>query len=125
MTTLRSLLFVSLFCFGCLAKIEMPADGGNSSHGDGGIPPNWAVLTWVAPTMNTDGTALTDLGGFFVYHGTADPITTDNATKLDVGDVTTYTFKDLDAGMHYFAVSTYNLEGVESAFSMTAEDSIP
>jgi hypothetical protein len=87
--------------------------------------PDEAILTWTPPTMNTDGSPITNLGGYFVYHGTVDPITVANANKIDVGNVTTYTFLHLAPGTHYFAVSTYNTDGVESDFSMTASKVIP
>jgi hypothetical protein len=91
---------------------------------DLGVPPDDAVLNWDAPTMNTDGTPLTDLAGYYVYHGLSSPITKANSTQLDVGNVTTYTFHHLPPGVHYFAVSAYTTTGDESDLTLTASKTI-
>jgi hypothetical protein len=83
-----------------------------------------ATLTWTAPRQNTDGSSLTDLAGFRVYSGTdpgalaprqlvADPL----ATQVQV--------TGLPSGTWYFAVSAYNIGGVESALSNVGSKSIP
>lgn len=71
-------------------------------------------LSWVAPTQNTDGSALTNLAGFKVYRGT----TATNLTLLTtIASPTTVTFKDagLAAGTWFYAVTAYTTAGVESA----------
>lgn len=82
-----------------------------------------ANLSWLAPTQNTDGSALTNLAGYRIYHGT-------NASSLSyaaqVGASTTsYIYGSLASGTHYFAVSAYNAVGVESALSTVGSKSIP
>jgi hypothetical protein len=75
-----------------------------------------ASLTWTAPTQNTDGSALIDLAGYKVYHGTS-------ASALnEIFDVpgaasTTYAFNQLATGTHYFAVAAYSHSGVQSSIS--------
>lgn len=71
-----------------------------------------ALVSWSVPTMNTDGTALTDLAGFHVYYGT-DP---GNLTRVDVqgANNVTYNAGSLIAGTYYFTVAAYNISGVES-----------
>lgn len=72
-----------------------------------------ATLTWVAPTTNTDGTALTNLSGFNIYSGTS-------ATALSflaqAKGATTLTYQALNqaAGTQYYAVTAYNTQGLES-----------
>jgi hypothetical protein len=73
-----------------------------------------AILTWDAPTTNVDGTPLTDLAGYKVYHGTAPRA---YGSPIDAKLVTTYTFIGLGEGTHYFAVTAYDLAGNESPFS--------
>ena len=75
-----------------------------------------ATLSWTAPTQNTDGSQLTDLAGYRVYHG-ASPNALDQMTQLPGASTTTYTFNQLSIGTHYFAVAAYNTSGVESALS--------
>jgi hypothetical protein len=80
-----------------------------------------AALTWTAPTQNTDGTPLTNLAGYRVYHGLS-------ASALnDVIPVTgtSYNFTALASGTHYFAVSAYSTAGVGSALSAVGSKVIP
>jgi len=77
-----------------------------------------AVLSWTAPTTNTDGSALTDLAGYKIYYGTASgaygtPIDAGSA----VGSPPGYTVNNLGIGTYYFAVTAYDTAGRESAFS--------
>jgi hypothetical protein len=82
-----------------------------------------ATLSWSAPTQNTDGSALTDLAGFRVYHGTS-PDALDEMTQLPGASATTYAFDQLSAGTHYFAVAAYTASGVESALSTVGSKTI-
>jgi hypothetical protein len=88
-------------------------------------PADEAILTWTTPTMNMDGTPLTNLAGYYVYHGIINPLTVDNSTKIDVGNVNTYTFYHLASGTHYFAVSTYNTNAEESDLSQVGTKVVP
>lgn len=87
-------------------------------------PAGTATLSWTAPTQNTDGSALTDLAGYRVYHGT-DPNALNDIIQLASAGTTTYTFSQLASGTHYFAVSAYTSSGVESALSGTGSKTIP
>lgn len=79
---------------------------------------NTATLTWVIPTTNTDGSALTNLAGFQVFRrlNNAD-LNGGEMTPLTDPKATTYTFKNLLAGTHYFGVQAVNADGVPSAMS--------
>ena len=74
-------------------------------------------LAWQAPTSNADGTPLGDLAGFRVYYGSVSPLTVDNATTVDVGNVTTFTVNDLQPGVYYFAVAAVDQNGNASSLS--------
>ncbi len=83
-----------------------------------------AVLSWTAPTTNTDGSALTNLASYKVYHaatsagvGTATPI-------VVTAPATTYTVAGLAAGTRYFGVRAVNAAGVESDMSNVASKAI-
>jgi hypothetical protein len=73
------------------------------------------ILSWNAPTTNTDGSSLTNLGGYKVYWGTSSGVYT---TTLDVGNVLQYTLNNFAGGYtYYFAVKAYNASSVESSYS--------
>lgn len=69
-------------------------------------------LTWEAPTLNEDGSALTDLSGFYVYQGTSQTSLVKLATNL--GPTARELSLSLPVGTFYFALSAYS-PGGESA----------
>src|SRR3989344_8270826 len=73
-----------------------------------------AVLSWDPPTTNTDGSWLTDLGGYRLYYGTASG---NYGSVIDAGNVITHTVTGLSGGTYYFAVTAYDTSGNESGFS--------
>lgn len=73
-----------------------------------------ATLDWVAPTKNTDGSALTNLSGYRILEGTSAQAM---ASAANVGLVTTYSFES-PIGPRYWAVKA--IAGAnESALSNT------
>jgi hypothetical protein len=82
-----------------------------------------ATLSWTAPTQNTNGTQLTNLAGFRVYHGTSAGSLT-YVTQVGV-NTTSYVSSSLASGTHYFAVSAYNSTGAESSMSVVGSKNIP
>lgn len=78
--------------------------------------PGTAVLSWTAPTQNTDGSPLTNLAGFNIYSGAVNP----PATKTVISNPATrsYTFAGLAAGSTgVYQVTALNTTGQESARS--------
>jgi hypothetical protein len=73
-----------------------------------------ATLAWIAPTTYTDGTTLTSLWGYKIYYGTSPGNYT---ISVNVGNVTTYTVTNLSTGTYYFAVTAYDISGIESSYS--------
>lgn len=74
-----------------------------------------ASLTWNPVTS-------TNLAGYKVYVGTAPGV---YGTPLDVGNMTSYTVNNLSIGTtYYFAVTSYNTTGKESAPSNEVSKSI-
>lgn len=82
-----------------------------------------AVVTWSAPTKNTDGTALTDLYGYWVYRGTEPGVWKEQVQVVGAAS-TSYTFKQLPAGTHYFAVAAVNNAGTESPLSAVGSKTV-
>jgi hypothetical protein len=82
--------------------------------------PGTATLTWVAPTQNTDGSALTDLSGYVIYYGSsADNL--NNNISVSSAAATSHTVNGLTKGAtYYFAISSVNSSGVVSTLSGVA-----
>lgn len=88
-------------------------------------PPSGKVmLSWVAPSQNTDGSTLTDLAGFFVYRGSSAEALNERVELLGTS-MTSFEFTGLASGVHYFAVSAFNSSRVESALSAIGSKQIP
>jgi hypothetical protein len=83
-----------------------------------------AALSWTAPSQNTDGSPLSDLAGYRVYHGMSANALNETIQVVGGGN-TSYTFDALSSGTHYFAVAAYNTTGVESALSAVGSKTIP
>lgn len=82
------------------------------------------VLTWTAPTLNNDGTALTDLASYNVYSGASSTTLTKLASVPAAS--TTYTAIGLTPGQtYYFAVSSVSTSEGEGAQSNTVTAAIP
>ena len=81
-----------------------------------------ATLAWQAPTENEDGTPITGLAGYRIYFG---PSATELNQLIEVSDAasTTYVINGLTPGTYYFAVSAYNVFGIEGPLSNIASKS--
>ena len=74
---------------------------------------NYAQLAWEPPTTNADGTPLTDLGGYRIYHTTAPGACHAPEGQIDVNTLA-YAFTGLAPGTHYFTLTAFDLSGNES-----------
>ena len=91
---------------------------GQNSRGTG-----TATLSWAAPIENSDGSAVTNLAGYRIYHGTsADSL--DQVVQVASPGITMYVFDNLSVGTHYFAITAYNTSGVESDRSAVGSKAI-
>ena len=75
-----------------------------------------ALLTWTPPTLNTDGTALTNLAGYRVSYGASSQQLVQTQQVANPG-ATSYTITNLTPGTWYFGVKAYTTQGSESALS--------
>ena len=74
------------------------------------------TLTWTAPTLNTDGSPLTDLAGYKIHYGTKPghyPVT----IHVDNPGLTIYVVEYLTPNTYYFVVTAINSTGTESQYS--------
>jgi hypothetical protein len=74
------------------------------------------TLNWVAPTENSDGSALMDLSGYKIYYR-KNSGSYDQEVQIDNPSVTTYVVEQLSPATYYFAATAFNSSGVESSFS--------
>lgn len=74
-----------------------------------------ALLSWMPPLMNVDGSTLTNLAGYRIYYGSSASTLT-NSVKVSLG-FTSHMVENLTVGTWYFAISSINALGVESARS--------
>lgn len=81
-----------------------------------------ATLSWVAPTQNTDGSALTNLSGYRIYYGTSAASLPQSVDIPNVG-IQTYMLGNLSPATWYFAVRAV-AGGVESDISNVASKTI-
>ena len=72
-----------------------------------------ATLSWTAPTLNTDGSALTNLSGYRIYYGTNASALT-QTVQLSGSGLTTYLISNLSPATYYFALTAYNTQNAES-----------
>lgn len=72
-------------------------------------------VNWDASAKNTDGSPLTDLAGYKVYHGLASK--TYDANPVQVAAATLKYIYPTTPGTHYYAISAFNAAGAESAKS--------
>ena len=94
-----------------------------SGSGTGGTTGS-ASLHWTAPTTNTNGTALTNLAGYYVHYGKSSTALSTTITVSNPGTLS-YTISNLASGTWYFAVSAYTSSGTQSKNSNVSSKTIP
>jgi hypothetical protein len=80
-------------------------------------------VQWVAPTENTNGTALTNLAGYRIYYGTSASSMTQTA-QIANPTINTYLLANLTPATWYFEVKAYTTANVESSASPVASMAI-
>jgi len=83
-----------------------------------------AKVTWLPPTQNSDGTALTNLAGYKIDYGTAANALNKTLTVANPAQ-SSLTISNLASGTWYFAVQAYTNTGVQSALSTVASKIVP
>jgi hypothetical protein len=71
-----------------------------------------ATLSWVAPTQNDDGSALTDLAGYWLSYGMS-PTALVHTVHVAAA-VNRYTISEIAPGTYYFAVRAFTSGGRDS-----------
>ena len=83
-----------------------------------------ATVSWSVPTLNTDGTSLTDISGYRIYFGTSANSLT-QSVPVPGAATNSFVVDGLAAGTYYFAVTTLNSAGGSSVLSNPAAKTVP
>lgn len=126
------LLLTGLLATGC--------GGGTSESGGASTPPGSpppppaptppptttgsVTLNWTKPAQNTDGTTLSDLGGFRIEYGTQLSVL-NNVIDVANPNATSRTISNLPAGTYYFVIKSYTSGLVESDPSNPVSKTVP
>jgi len=107
------------------ASLGTPTASVVTVTGDGTSAPTTgsATLGWVAPTLNTNGTPLTNLAGYIISYGTNSSSLT-NVVTISSATATSFEIAGLAAGTWYFTIEAYNTEGVASSQSVSESKAI-
>jgi Putative Ig domain len=79
-------------------------------------PTRTVTLNWTAPTINTDGSALTDLAGYTVFYGNASRQYS-TSMRLTGAGTNSVVVEGLAPGSYYFSIKSINNAGVESDYA--------
>lgn len=82
-----------------------------------------ATLSWIPPTENEDGSALTNLAGYRIFYGTS-AANLNQQINLNNPGLTRYVIDNLSGGTWYFGIRAYSSTGTESAMSAIASKTI-
>ena len=75
------------------------------------------TLSWMPPQTNADGTSLTDLAGYHIHYGTQ-AAALNSEIDIPTAGLADYVIEGLKANStYYFAISSYNSQGIESTDS--------
>jgi hypothetical protein len=113
-----AVFIVLILMSACSSEENYGLDGGSGTSG-GGIVQGAAIsLSWTAPYEREDGTpiSMSEIAGYRVYYGTSQG---DYSEGVDITDSSTMqvTLNNVPSGTYYIVVTTYDIDGVESAYS--------
>ena len=77
------------------------------------------TLSWMPPTLNEDGSPLTDLAGYHLYFGTLRGTYT-RRISIDNPGISTYVINNLLPDTYYVVARAFNASGVLSSYSNEA-----
>jgi hypothetical protein len=99
--------------------------GGSTGGGSGGTTSSSGSVTvnWTPPTLNTNGSALTNLAGYTISYGTS-ASNLSSSVKVATTGVTSYVIDNLPAGTYYFGVTAYSSAAQTSTVSHVVSKTI-
>jgi hypothetical protein len=87
------------------------------------VAEGFAMLSWMPPTENSDGSTLTNLAGYRIYYG-RNRYDLQRLVVVDNPGLTSYMIENLSPAVWYFAMTSINAEGVESSRSAVVSKTI-
>lgn len=122
-----TILALSALISACGGGDDSPPPG-NTANKSGGTTYNGTVnINWEIPTTKTDGSpiSLSELGGYRIYVSTnSNSIPSIPSVDLKDGTKTQYSITDLPAGTYYISLTSYDVNGDESAYSNKVQKTI-
>lgn len=82
-----------------------------------------ATISWVAPTLNSDGSVLTDITGYRMYYGTT-ASTLNSSAYVDASQTSTSIYNLVLGTTYYFAVAAISASGGEGSISAVVNKTI-
>ena len=96
------------------------SDAGVSDGVSSGKGPGSALVSWMPPTQNTDGSDLgADLAGYRIYYGTSSSDYS-NSLEIDNPGLSSFVVEGLDEAVWCFVMTAVNTSGIESSYSEEA-----
>lgn len=120
--TFKKLLIYTTFlvflngCGGSNSGNDNDSSGIESGVRIGPVGDGTALVSWLAPTENTDNSTLTDLAGFKIYFGIF-PGEYDNSITVNNAGLSSFLVEKLGTADWFFVVTAINSSGIESAYS--------
>lgn len=126
MAVAASICVVLAACGGSGSPAGNSAASGNALTGSVGSagatspPPTdkSTMLSWSAPTRNSDGSPIDNLAGYTLHYGTASQ---DYTGSIEITNPTATSYvvsgNSFPPGTYYFAISAYNAQQVSSSLS--------
>ncbi len=109
-------LYIPLLLTAC--STEENYNGATGAGPSSGAGIKEVALSWVAPVEREDGTpiSMSEIAGYRVYFGTS---AGNYTNKVDIADSNTMQviLSSLAADTYYIVVTTYDMDGRESAYS--------
>jgi hypothetical protein len=83
------------------------------------------TLSWVAPVARADGAplSLADIDGFRIHYGKSTGNYTDHVNVAD-GTAQKVTLNNLAVGTYYIVMTTYDINGLESSYSVVVKKTV-
>ena len=75
-----------------------------------------ALLSWMPPSDNTDGSNLVDLAGYRIYYGTTSGSYSETV-DLNTPGVSSFLVENLGDAEWFFVMTAYTSSGIESAYT--------